>query len=101
MALRYDYSRSAPVSLPGGPGEAVAIPRKVDSFPQPTFNAGLNGLVASLVVMTVGAMYLPPDMPMVLEFVAVLVTIPVSTITMFLSVWRRGEVASWWKYEEW
>ena len=101
MALRYDYSRSAPISLPGGPGEAAVVPRKVASFPRPTFNAGLAGLVTSLVGMSIGAMYLPECMPMAIEVLAMVATIPVTTIAMVLSVWRRGELASWWKYEEW
>jgi len=100
LALRYDYSRSAPVALPAGAGEAVRIPRKVATFPRPTFNAGLIGLISTLIGLEVAAMHFPPGMPTVVEAAGIIFTVPAATIAMLLSVWRRGEVGSWLKYEE-
>lgn len=96
--MRYDHSKTISLQTKAAPGESVDLPSSIPSFHKPTYAAGMAGLIfTNLAYLTFKHAY---NMPNGTEMVMLLFTVPTVTICMILSVWRRGELKSWYMYSE-
>ena len=96
--MRFDHSKTLALRPKASPGEAVAVPRDLESFAKPIFNGGFHGL--ALCVLTLSGLSSYFRLPSGLEGGWMVLTIPATTLGMVVSAWYRGEVRSWWAYSE-
>lgn len=96
--MRYDHSKTVSLQVKAEPGDSVPIPKHIDRFDKPTFNAGLLGLVLSLSAFVIANTQF--GFPSAILTSAVIVSVPLTTTAMVLSLWSRGQCKDWWMYSE-